>query len=72
MARWLTFGGATGPPALVLAQAPWWVIASLLSAMLLVGLIQAVFPQNSRDRLDYWRDWWRHRENQARPPPVNE
>src|SRR5262249_52001203 len=37
VARWLTFGGATGPPVLVLARAPWWVIASLLSAMLLVG-----------------------------------
>ncbi|MFI0220353.1 hypothetical protein [Streptomyces lydicus] len=54
------------PAALAFAGAPWWalVIASLPGAAAL--LLQAALPQNSKDRLEWWRDRRRHREHLAR------
>lgn len=61
-------GAATSvpPAALAFAGAPWWalVIASLPGAAAL--LLQAALPQNSKDRLEWWRDRRRHREHLAR------
>ncbi|GGU82699.1 hypothetical protein GCM10010211_55920 [Streptomyces albospinus] len=63
------------PAALGAAGAPWWalVIASLPGTAVLI--LQALLPQNSRDRLEWWRDRRRHREHLAqsrarRPPPA--
>lgn len=68
-------GAATSAPpaALAFAGAPWWalVITSLPGAAAL--LLQAALPQNSKDRLEWWRDRRRHREQLARtrqPLPV--
>ncbi|MEV7381864.1 hypothetical protein [Streptomyces lydicus] len=47
------------------------MIASLPGAAAL--LLQAALPQNSKDRLEWWRDRRRHREHPAharRPLPT--
>ncbi|MFF0191072.1 hypothetical protein [Streptomyces sp. NPDC005244] len=60
------------PAALSLSGAPWWILlaASLPGALALI--LQTLLPQNSRDRLDWWRDRRRHQENllnRTSPPP---
>ena len=57
--------------ALTLTGAPWWILlaASLPGALTLI--LQSLLPQNSRDRLEWWRDRRRHREhllNRSFPP----
>lgn len=46
-------------------RAPWWIV--LVSGMLgtLVIGLQSVFPQDSADRLAWWRDHRRYRERMA-------
>lgn len=48
---------------LALVGAPWrgLLLAPLPGAA--VVLVASVFPQSSRDRLEWWRDWRRHREH---------
>jgi hypothetical protein len=46
-----------GGVATALAGAPWWIAALVL----IVALVQTIFPQNSSDRLEWWRDRRRHR-----------
>jgi hypothetical protein len=55
-------------PALVYVNAPWWAIA-LVAALAALGIAMSaaatiaehVFPQESADRRDWWRDLWQHR-----------
>ena len=46
--------------ALALAGAPWWAIALvavvLASVSAGVNVVQSLIPQDSKDRLDWWRD----------------
>jgi membrane protein implicated in regulation of membrane protease activity len=67
--RHLPFAVALAPAAVsliaALAGAPWWmaVIAFLwLLCALVVVLVQLVFPQESADRLAWWRDRRRYRQ----------
>ncbi|GAA1376572.1 hypothetical protein GCM10009612_75080 [Streptomyces beijiangensis] len=57
------------PAALAVSGAPWWalLVATLPGAVVLV--LQAVLPQNSHDRLEWWRDRRRHREQLSRTLP---
>jgi hypothetical protein len=54
----LTCTGAVS--ALVLSGAPWWVVTAVAGAMTAAGctvaLVQLLVPQDSRDRLEWWRD----------------
>jgi hypothetical protein len=56
----MPFGAAgIGGAASVLIGAPWWLTAvsfGCLALGLIVAAIQAVFPQESADRLAWWRD----------------
>lgn len=60
--------------ALVRANAPWWAIALVAIVLAAMGgvvaLAQLVLPQNSRDRLDWWRDLRSHRARRSRVPPA--
>ncbi len=60
-------GAATvaSPVLLLHSGAPWWVIV-LLTALAAVGTaLNAVFPQASRDRLEWWQDRRRHQRLRA-------
>ena len=52
-------------PALLRASAPWWAIALVGIVLAAIGcglvLAQLVLPQESGDRLEWWRDLRRHR-----------
>jgi hypothetical protein len=53
-------------PLLDAIGAPWWA-AALVAVMLMistttVGLAERMLPQDSRDRRDWWRDFWQHRD----------
>lgn len=56
----------SGLPALAYAGAPWWVISALMGTSFLLGLVQATFPQESSDRLDWWQDRRRHTSRRER------
>ena len=47
-----------GLPALAaaLANGPWWITALLICVASSIALVQTVFPQESADRLEWWRD----------------
>lgn len=55
------------------AGAPWWalvlivIIAMLLTAVFLLGRL--VMPQNSQDRLNWWRDMRRNRVGRKTQQP---
>lgn len=40
---------------LLSTAAPWWVIVTLVGCGLLLAAAQTVFPQESADRLAWWR-----------------
>jgi hypothetical protein len=47
----------------ILLGAPWWLTAAVFSCFalgLIVVAVQSVFPQESADRLAWWRDRRRH------------
>ncbi|WP_338899897.1 hypothetical protein WBG99_33230 [Streptomyces sp. TG1A-60] len=52
-------------PALAYVGAPWWAVTLvalvLVAGAASVGLAERVFPQDSRDRRDWWLDLWQHR-----------
>lgn len=58
----LVFGSVcvSGPIGLSKAGAPWWavlVLTAFLSVLALSAIcVQTLIPQNSRDRLAWWRD----------------
>ncbi|MFI0980415.1 hypothetical protein ACH4SP_25845 [Streptomyces sp. NPDC021093] len=45
-----------GGLAQALAGAPPWCAISFLAVSLVLGITQALFPQNSRDRLTWWQN----------------
>ncbi len=51
--------------ALAYAGAPWWAVTLVaiagITGTACVGIVQSVFPQDSRDRLAWWRDYRRRR-----------
>ena len=42
------------------AHTPWWALASLIVILVGAGAVRAVFPQDSSDRLEWWRGRWAH------------
>ncbi|MGW3038158.1 hypothetical protein ACWDCB_44115 [Streptomyces sp. NPDC001178] len=61
-----------------LAGAPWWAVTGCTVLLLGVIALQTVFPQNSADRLAWWKDRRRYRSPRPRrdrppavPPPAN-
>jgi len=63
----VTAGGtASGAAVLLVDKAPWWVVATVLAGGTLLGVIQAVFPQESQDRLGWWQSRWRHQERKGK------
>jgi len=50
----------------VLADGPWWATSLLVSAALACALVETLFPQESADRLEWWRDRRRVREHSRR------
>ena len=59
---------------LVLIGAPWWLSALALTCfalVLVVAVIQSVFPQESAHRLAWWRARWNHKQRRGihRPAP---
>lgn len=54
----MSVGGSTG---LALAQAPLWAMVVCIIAGLLCALVNSVFPQDSADRLAWWKALWKHR-----------
>jgi hypothetical protein len=70
---------AAVPMAAIGTTLPRWlvVLAVLFLAVggMIVGAIAAVMPQESKDRLSWWREWLGHRERMAgrrgsAPPPT--
>lgn len=54
-------GGVAGVGlALAWSGAPWWATLLVVLVFCPVLLVQAIFPQNSRDRLAWWRDRRKH------------
>ncbi len=51
---------------LLTAGAPWWAVLLLSLPTAAAVIIRSVFPQNSADRLAWWRDRRLHRERLAR------
>lgn len=51
--------------ATVLAGAPWWGVTVCLLLALAATAVQAVFPQDSPDRLVWWMDRREHRSRRA-------
>ena len=54
-----------GPIGLSAGGAPWWIVLLSSTLGLVVICLQGVFPQNSADRLAWWRDLRRSRERKA-------
>ena len=50
-----------------LVGAPWWCVAACVLGFLLLRGLQAVFPQDSADRLEWWKDFRRRREDGQDP-----
>lgn len=69
---------AVPPGTAALAGAPWQVVVGISAASMLMGVLGTVFPQNSRDRLLWWRDRRRHQERarqlrgRAAPEPESQ
>lgn len=49
-----------------LAGAPWWAVGVSIVMGFGVTALQAVFPQDSADRLTWWKDRRRHCEQRMR------
>jgi hypothetical protein len=62
-----------GGAAEVLGGAPWWQTATffvLALAILVVAVVQLVFPQKSEHRLAWWRDRRRHQQLRGTSPAL--
>lgn len=53
----------------VLAGAPWWFVGLVVLAGSAVAVVREVFPQNSKDRLEWWKDRREHRKRRDDPRP---
>jgi hypothetical protein len=62
--------GIAGPVGLHVSGAPWW--ATLITCVLSLSVIclQTVFPQESADRLAWWKDRRRSQERKVRDAPA--
>lgn len=63
-------GTATTATALAAAGAPWWATTVVVAGGTLLAAVQAVFPQESGHRLEWWRDRRRYgfsRRSATRP-----
>lgn len=60
-----SIGGGLGGAGALGAGAPWWAFMACLVAGLLCAMVNSVFPQESADRLAWWKALWNrpHREN---------
>jgi len=38
-----------------LTRAPWWIAAALIVGSVICAVVANVFPQDSTDRLEWWR-----------------
>jgi hypothetical protein len=47
-----------GPADLRVTDAPWWVLYSLCVLGILVISLRTVFPQDSQDKVTWWREHW--------------
>ncbi|MFC4066787.1 hypothetical protein [Actinoplanes subglobosus] len=60
--------------ALAITGAPWWAIAAVASVLTTAGavvaLTQIFIPQESPDRLAWWRDRRAHQERRRRTMPA--
>lgn len=67
---------AGAAPTLAYLGAPWWaavlVAVTIAIAAAIVGITERIFPQDSRDRRDWWRDLWQHQARRRTPPPGPE
>lgn len=57
---------AVSPAALALSGAPWWALVVFTLPGAFALLLHASLPQDSHDRLEWWRDRRRHRERLAK------
>lgn len=48
--------GIAGAPVTAVVGAPLWTTVMLATGGLLLAFVHAVFPQESADKLDWWRD----------------
>ncbi|AQY20545.1 hypothetical protein T261_07327 [Streptomyces lydicus] len=55
----------TSPVLMWNTGAPWWVIVLLTVLAAACAALNSVFPQASRDRLEWWRDRRRHQRLRA-------
>ena len=71
-ARVCTLGAAMldGRVGYLAAGGPWWAEFALAAFLLLTVCLRIVFPQDSRDKLAWWRD--RRRTRPAREFDVDE
>lgn len=65
-------GGAGGVLVAHLAGAPWYALTGCTVLLLVVIGVQSVFPQESADRLAWWKDRRRDRRSRLRGdrPPA--
>ncbi|WP_217547678.1 hypothetical protein [Streptomyces sp. GbtcB6] len=63
-------GGLGGVLVSHLAGAPWWAIIGCIVLLLVVVGVQSVFPQDSADRLAWWKDRRRYQARRDRPPAA--
>jgi hypothetical protein len=54
-----------GPAALRVAGAPWWVLCPLCVLAILLTSLRTVFPQDSQDKVTWWREHCPARRNCA-------
>jgi hypothetical protein len=59
-------GGVGGALVGLMAGAPWWALTVCVVLVLGVIALQSVFPQDSADRLAWWKDRRRYREPRPR------
>lgn len=52
-----------GPAVLRVTGAPWWVLCPLGVLGILATILRTVFPQNSQDKVTWWRERWQTRRH---------
>ncbi|MFD8005227.1 hypothetical protein [Streptomyces mirabilis] len=66
-------GGSAVVTGLVMAGAPWWVVAIVGgvsgAAAVVIGLAQILMPQESEHKRDLWLEVLRHRERRSSGGP---
>ncbi|MGH3169295.1 MAG: hypothetical protein ACRDN0_25870 [Trebonia sp.] len=52
---------------LLLEHAPWWANFPMAALLVVPGVLRAVFPQDSGDRIAWWREYWTLRQRERAP-----